>query len=689
MLDHDFKLALVSLPDKKAQAAFQKLVVKNAAVIQAVTYYYEHGRKYLLLLSKPAALQFVTGLQIKVEPIRSYLGSSNRLVQLLLNRESGTALTSQKQNLTSALYVAQTKWQRTIQSQGLQQRYTLRIQLEADHNLAITTQTFTQERQPKADHELYFWDAKRNLMCRCYQKTDFKQKVLFHRGNGTLHKNLVDYFSLADLDHFNQTKTGVIAVLKTNLAKHAHQYFKRPLQFVPVPLLADYKEKLPQKETIWHYFQGQPLNVYCESDDPLAVTLSRRIAEGLEKSPLIQTAQITVQSNQCAQPGNNIQVLRDARRKGVVEQYQAGDQDTIIQHVTLENFGQLDHKTGLLKWEPPKDAGKDNQMIKVGQELAIRHDLTEKHLQLPAAELQMLASRYRYYRCEWIPKAKPAAIMLTKMEISAAGRIKLKNQRFELEPLAAWDELACLNVYLQHLNPAKQNYQQQFFWDQIEGILSDGTHVVLIQKTAYQIMPQVNEVQQLLSKSDPDKFLVTDSVITILTKLMESSAEPRYRATCSQMIASIKQLNKAAFSIGEGNQAFKQSGISFYGKPYKMICLNLEANETFTFHNSLRQKVRAPLLKGTLGMGLVNIQGRFYYYVGSYQALKPKVARAVRLRQLVTLAGNNDDSRYALFADLSELMSVEFVRNGQYTVVPFPFKYLREYWRHLQRQKMV
>ena len=31
------------------------------------------------------------------------------------------------------------------------------------------------------------------------------------------------------------------------------------------------------------------------------------------------------------------------------------------------------------------------------------------------------------------------------------------------------------------------------------------------------------------------------------------------------------------------------------------------------------------------------------------------------------------------FKELLSLMAVEFVRNGQYTVLPFPFKYLREY----------
>jgi len=37
------------------------------------------------------------------------------------------------------------------------------------------------------------------------------------------------------------------------------------------------------------------------------------------------------------------------------------------------------------------------------------------------------------------------------------------------------------------------------------------------------------------------------------------------------------------------------------------------------------------------------------------------------------------DADEIAFEDQFPLMAVDFVRNGQYTVVPFPFKYLREY----------
>lgn len=63
----------------------------------------------------------------------------------------------------------------------------------------------------------------------------------------------------------------------------------------------------------------------------------------------------------------------------------------------------------------------------------------------------------------------------------------------------------------------------------------------------------------------------------------------------------------------------------------------------------------------------------FYYYVGTKRKnLKFSIHNACSIRKVVSMEGKPD------FESLLPLMSVEFVRNKQYTVLPFPFKYLRE-----------
>lgn len=79
------------------------------------------------------------------------------------------------------------------------------------------------------------------------------------------------------------------------------------------------------------------------------------------------------------------------------------------------------------------------------------------------------------------------------------------------------------------------------------------------------------------------------------------------------------------------------------------------------------------------GMGIVRIDKSWQYFVGANTSLRQTIHRSSLLRQLYALQGD-DETIKTMFPILEILMSVEFVRNGQYTVKPFPAKYLREYW---------
>lgn len=64
----------------------------------------------------------------------------------------------------------------------------------------------------------------------------------------------------------------------------------------------------------------------------------------------------------------------------------------------------------------------------------------------------------------------------------------------------------------------------------------------------------------------------------------------------------------------------------------------------------------------------------FYYFVGPKRtSLQNSINNACAVRKVVSETGEIE------YRELLPLMAVEFVRNKQYTVLPFPFKYLREY----------
>lgn len=102
------------------------------------------------------------------------------------------------------------------------------------------------------------------------------------------------------------------------------------------------------------------------------------------------------------------------------------------------------------------------------------------------------------------------------------------------------------------------------------------------------------------------------------------------------------------------------------------------ANELESGNTKLRGKsMRESLLSGCLDIRTYDEDGHTYYFVGDIGAgMQTTVGHAANIRELCTEGSGKVDIERVL-----PLMDVDFVRNGQLTVVPFPFKYLREYIR--------
>ena len=92
--------------------------------------------------------------------------------------------------------------------------------------------------------------------------------------------------------------------------------------------------------------------------------------------------------------------------------------------------------------------------------------------------------------------------------------------------------------------------------------------------------------------------------------------------------------------------------------------------------NKLRGKVRREeLLASCLDIKMFEKDEKKYYCVGAIgEGMHPKIQRGCVIRKLEGFHGAS-----VRFEKMLPMMNVSFVHNGQLTVIPFPFKYLREY----------
>lgn len=99
-------------------------------------------------------------------------------------------------------------------------------------------------------------------------------------------------------------------------------------------------------------------------------------------------------------------------------------------------------------------------------------------------------------------------------------------------------------------------------------------------------------------------------------------------------------------------------------------------------NTSLRgREKRNQLMSSVLDVKTFYDKGILHYFIGSIgEGMHQNINNASCVRAII------DNGTNQLFTKLLPLLTVDFVRNGQLTVVPFSFKYLREYCNKISRE---
>lgn len=209
--------------------------------------------------------------------------------------------------------------------------------------------------------------------------------------------------------------------------------------------------------------------------------------------------------------------------------------------------------------------------------------------------------------------------------------------------------------------------------NQVEGLMYsdiDNIHVILLTKE--KTLPNIEALMNTLKETD-DKEKISKEV---LMKAM-NDFETEYPDSVKSVLEWRSKLTEKFGMITK--------------KELKKI-LNMRTSVASTFNRFLHEnyniwvdgELRKAEFEATFQIGnLLNIKfeyttndyldgNAFVYYVGA-KSKKCSYPNACCMRKVISL-GDHLESE-----ELLPLMAVEFVRNSQYTVLPFPYKYLREY----------
>ena len=205
----------------------------------------------------------------------------------------------------------------------------------------------------------------------------------------------------------------------------------------------------------------------------------------------------------------------------------------------------------------------------------------------------------------------------------------------------------------------------------IECVMEDGEgNYHAIGKTKEFTRPDTSILYDVLCQTQPKAVVSKEKLLSCL----------------DTFIATHEAQKSAALALK--TQILQYEVIPTKGSIHKMM--NMKSNDNIILNRWLHEEcglwIYSEFKSAASGTEMKNLEkiqyypdkwdgNSFYYFVGSKNGAKDTVSRACTIRRVTS------ETKLITPDFLFSMLAVDFVRHGQYTVIPFPIKYLREYYK--------
>lgn len=209
--------------------------------------------------------------------------------------------------------------------------------------------------------------------------------------------------------------------------------------------------------------------------------------------------------------------------------------------------------------------------------------------------------------------------------------------------------------------------------DCVEGLVySDINEIQAIILTREKTIPNINGVWNGLSETEDQAFVDKEVLLEAIRAFLEEY--PKYDLYCQELLEQLCEADKLIVRRDVREKMNMRCSAAQLLNRYLHQNFGIRIAHEIK-NQDMEEEYRIGNLLDIKYYQKEDYEGipSFYYYVGTKRKnLKFSIHNACSIRKVVSMAQKPD------FESLLPLMSVEFVRNKQYTVLPFPFKYLRE-----------
>ena len=556
-------------------------------------------------------------------------------------------------NLTGKLYYQHPAWRRG-RGEVPRSFWTLRIQLTWDRCVKLRVVTFcpAQRRRGAQGEAQYLFDANSGVLRRMVKDDPDRTSPRFVIGSpDRTHKNTVPFLEFGSLADFRRSRAGVLHRFLEDARELLAPYMTLAFLSLPEDVRLGDRELDPSLEGIKARLREVPLSLEDTVGNESSADLGTLLRRELEQYSGIALRDGT--------PGPGEALFRIAHNRETYadcperDPYRQAPRHCAVQHLTVEDF----------RLSGPDRAGtapkEDAALRKVLQEMAIKLDVLHGRITCYDWAALGYEAPVNFVIADGEARGKDERPVYRRLQVLPDGALRFSRWRDQI----LWKEAEQEKVAAA-FRTRKGNRDSD-----VEGIVYENPEDIhIIRRTERYTLPRLDQLNELLASTRDEEWLDIAPLLSVVKSLVPEAADKdrqNLEILCCDLAGLAPQATRREL----------RACLRLRTALGKYVNREIHARTGVRIGSGIKAKdVLEELMGGTLGIRQFTQGNAQYYYGGRLpQSLQHSLPYACRIRKVTSTGGPPHFETYL------PLLEVEFVRTGAWTVLPFPFKYLREW----------
>ena len=557
-------------------------------------------------------------------------------------------------NVTGNLYYMQPSWV-NYRKEVLASFWTLQISFTKDCCVKLDVKTFSNVRikQDSKNKPQYLFDPECYILRRALRDDPGNSTDRFVIGAlNQRRRNTVPFLEFGSLTDYQNCKVGILHQFLRDVQTSLSPYLSLTIVSLDESTHLGVSGSVDSMTGIRNRLRETPLYLEDTVQDEHSRTLISML-----RYELAQYSEVTLMEGT---PEKGDALLRIIHYPPFYEEHPEDDEYSkapkhcIVQHITVEDF-QLTGMNGRGTKEK-----EDHKLLKVIQELAIKIDVNRRQMTCYDWSKLGFNKPITFVVATFDYKNQSEPISYDMLRVQPSGELYFES----------WQQSFCEDNSEREKISAAFETPYGKFDTTIKGLVyEEEDNIHIIYDTDRYTLPNMQDLELVLSATRDDEQIPVMPLVETIQKYA-CSLSGTERARCQIIL-----------------DAINQHGMKVSRKELRHI-LNLKSNlgkqiNRFIFEesgvligNALKSaRNKEALFGGVLGIRHFCKDDAQYYYSGYLgKSINRSFPHACRIRKVCSTGQTLQFQRYL------PLLEVDFIRANGWTVIPFPFKYLRE-WR--------